>query len=338
MAPRFSGEDIVNAAPLKHFRPADGKPVPVGNVWEVRFAKPMRGDIAFKIEYFERLSRKTEIVALNALDASDQRGRVALEENAVFSVAPECSSALETDFVGKTLILNMSDKTLGDWRKLASDVREGSFSAPSIRRFTEVSRNGFVTAETLELNVAQTDLLRIDAAGLEMLELRTDGRPAELFDAGDDEYYLLLRKKATVGSTRVEFVYRGNFAEGNAPKVEALRTSAHPARAEWYFSENLSGGTCAVSRIFGLPADKVAIGKNSSVVPKCFGDFIPCCAFETERYPYVDADASLVFFRDTPPPVGPERLDDKWAFSALALVVLLRVLVALLLRRRKINA
>ena len=338
LAPRFSGEDIVNAAPLKHFRPADGKPAPVGNVWEVRFAKPMRGDIAFKIEYFERLGRKTEIVALNALDASDQRGRVTLAENDVFAVAPESASVLDSDFVGKTLVLNMSDKTLGDWRKLASDVREGSFSSPSIRRFTEISRNGFVTAETLELNVDQTDLLRIDAAGLEVLELRTDGRPVELFDAGDNEFYLLLRKKATVGSTRVEFVYRGNFAEGNAPRVEALRTSAHPARAEWYFSENLSGESCEVSRIFGLPADKVKNGKNHPLAPRCFDDFVPCCAFETERYPYVDAGASLVFFRDTPPSVGPERLDEKWAFSVLAIVVLLRLLVALLLRRRKINA
>ncbi len=338
LAPRFSGEDIVNAAPLKHFRPVDGKPAPDGNVWEVRFAKPMRGDIAFKVEYFERLGRKTEIVAFNALDASDQRGRVALEENGVFAVAPECAAVPDADFVGKTLVLNMSDKTLGDWRKLASDVREGSFSAPSIRRFTEISRNGFVSAETLELNVAQTDLLRIDATGLDVLELRTDGRPAELFDAGDAEFYLLLRKKSAPVSTRVEFVYRGKFADSHAPKVEALRTSAHPERAEWYFAENLSGGTCEVSRIFGLPADKVKSGKNRPAAPKCFDDFVPCCAFETERYPYVDAGASLVFFRDMPPPVGPERLDEKWAFSVLAFVVLLRLLVALLLRRRKINA
>lgn len=338
LAPRFSGEDIVNAARVKNPFPEDDKKSADGNIWEVRFAKPMRGNIAFHIEYFERLSRTTEIVAVNALETSDQRGRIEIGENNVFSVAPESASILEADFVGKSIVLNTSDATLSDWRKIKTDVREGSFSAPRIRRFSEISRRGFVTSEEIELTVAQTDLLRINAMSNEILEMRTDGIPATLFESGDDNYYLLLRKKEDGVPTKIEILYRGKFEKGEAPLVKALRMSAHPARAEWYFSEAVSGGTCEISHIFGLPAAKATPCEKEVGAPAGLRKFVACCAFETESYPHIDADASVVFSRDGPPPVGPERLDEKWAFGVLAIIVLLRLFVAVQLRRKKINA
>lgn len=334
LAPRFSGEDIVNAAPLKDALPVDGENSPSGNVWEVRFAKPMRGDIAFSVEYFERLSRTTKIAAVNALGASDQRGRAEIVANGVFDVAPESKPVLENDFVGKCIVLNTSDGTLADWRKLKTDVREGSFSAPLVRRFSEISRSGFVTAETIELKVVQTDLLRIHTAGTEILELRKDGVSAELFDAGDDDYYLLLRKKENDTPTRIEILYRGEFPEGKNASVEVIRTSAHPARVEWCFDENISGGSCEISRIFGLPVSKVATCEKIAKVPKYFDDFTVCCAYETEHYPHLDAGANVLFFSDVLPPVGPERLDEKWAFGVLGGLVFLRILLAVLFRRR----
>lgn len=334
LAPRFFGEDIVNAASVKNVLPADGKNPPCGNAWEVRFAKPMRGDIVFCVEYFERLSRTTEIAAINALDTGDQRGRAEIVPNKVFTIAPESKAALEGNFVGKSIVLNTSDGTLSDWRKLKTDVREGSFTAPFVRRFSELSRNGFVTAESIELKVEQTDLLRIHAAGTEILELRTDGLPAELFDAGNDEYYLLLQKKENGAPTRIEMLYRGGFPVGESAVVEAVRTSAHPARVEWYFAENLSNGVVEISRIFGLPAAKVSVCEKIAEPLKYFGNFTTCCAYETEHYPHLDAGATVLFPGDVPSSIGPERLDEKWAFGVLGVLVLLRILLALFFRRK----
>lgn len=335
LAPRFSGEDIVNAAPVKNVLSGDdGNPLPA-NAWEVRFAKPMRGEISFRVEYFERLSGTTEISAVNALDTGDQRGRVEIDANDIFTVVPDSAAIPDSDFVGKRIVLKMTDKTLADWRKLKTDVREGSFSAPVVRRFTEISRSGFFSAEEIELRVVQTDLLRINASGTEVLEVRADGVPAQLFDAGDDDYYLLLRRKESGEATRIEIVYRGKFAEGTQNRIEALRTSALPARVSWAFSEKLSGASCEISRIFGLPVTKLEPSGKISKAPKCFGAFSAFCAFETERYPHTDAGADVVFFRDAPASVGPEQLDEKWAFGVLAALIVLRLLVAVLLRRKK---
>lgn len=329
LAPRFFGDDIVNAVPA-------GKKSSSENVWELRFAKPMRGEIAFNVEYFERLSGTTKIDAVNAPDAGEQSGRLEIEANDVFRLAPESAAVLEGDFSGKSAVLKATDKTLSDWRKLKTDVREGSFSAPTVRRFSRISGSGFVTVETIELKVAQTDLLRIDAAGTEILDVRTDGVPAEIFDAGENDFYLLLRKKEEKQLTRIEILYRGKFADGDC--VEAVRTSAHPARVEWCFAENLSAGSCEISRIFGLPVSKVQACEDIPALPKCFEGDSAFCAFETERYPHVDAGATVVFFRDAPTPVGPERLDEKWAFGVLAGLILLRLIAAVLLRRGKATA
>lgn len=337
LAPRFFGEDIVNAVPAGTTSPADEKKSSRGNVWELRFAKPMRGEIAFNVEYFERLSRTTRIDSVSAPDASDQCGRAEVEKNDVFEVVAESASALEGDFSGKNIVLKTSDKTLADWRTLKTDVREGSFSAPHVRRFTRISRDGFVTAETVELKVAQTDLLRIDAAGrgTEILDVRTDGVPAGIFDAGGDDYYLLLRKKEGDATTHIEVLYRGKFDDAENACVEAVRTSAHPARVEWYFAENLSDETCEIARIFGLPASKVKSAEKIPAPPKYFSDFDAFCAFQTEHYPHIDAGATPAFFRDASPSVGPARLDEKWAFGVLAALVLLRLFVAVLIRRSR---
>lgn len=338
LAPRFSGEDIVNAACVKNPLLAGGNAAENGTVWEIRFAKPMRGDITFRVEYFERLSRITKIDSVNALEVSDQCGQLDLAENDTFALDSESEPAAVADFTGKSVVLKMTDKTLSDWRKIRTDVREGSFSAPAVCRFSKVSRNGAVTAERIDLTVMQADLLRIGAAGNEILEVLTDGTPAKLFDAGDGNFYLLLRKKESGALTSIEILYRRSFPKGENPLIEPVRISAHPARAEWYFSENLSAGICGIARIFGLPADKASPCDEEPELPEWFPEFVVCRAFETEHYPHVDAGAEVCFPRATPPPVGPEQLDEKWAFCVLGAIVFLRILVALLLRRKKINA
>lgn len=360
LAPRFYGDGVVSAAPAKTGVPANTVSGGTGkNVWEVRFAKPMRGEMLFKIEYFEVLSPKTKIASVGILDAAEERGKLEVVPGKVFSPTQYLPLVENLDFSGKSVELEVAPAVVENWEKLKSGVREGSFSAPKIRRFSRVAADGFVTAETLELQVARTDLLRIAPAESDILGVRVNGVPENIFVGEDGAYYLLLRKNADGESTRINLLYRGKFSSAGSGIVEPLRTSAYPVRVAalpagtagkesakapepcitWSFVGDIAGKSFEPEKVFGHPASEsrqttVPVLPEGVLAGNARESQTQIFAYETADYPPADPGASVVFFDDKAAS-GRDLSRERWAFGVLALVVLLRIILAVVFRRKR---
>lgn len=362
LAPRFYGDGVVSAVPVKTDVSSGAvSATSEKNVWEVRFAKPMRGEILFKIEYFEVLSPKMKITSVSVLDVAEERGRLEIIPGKIFSPAQYLPLIENVDFSGKSVELEVVPVAVKGWEKLKSGVQEGSFSAPQIRRFSRISDNGFVTAETIELDVIRTDLLRIAPTESEILSVRVNDVPADIFVGEDGSSYLLLRKNASNESTRIHLLYRGKFspAQSGIGIVEPLRTSAYPGHnamrpaessegesAEalapcmaWTFVGDIAGKSFEPEKVFGRVATECRQTPDSDI-PKCLlGGSVreaetQVFAYETADYPSADPGATIVFFEDKTAS-GRDFSRERWAFGILALVVLLRIIIAVVFRRKR---
>lgn len=364
LAPRFNGDSIINAT-LEG--PAENGG---GNLWELRFAKPMRGDVHFEVEYFEVLNPTTQIAALSIPDALEEYGKLEIESAGVFVPPTESEFSKDANFAGKSLELKVAETVIDSWRQLKSDVREDAFSLPKIYRFSQLAPGGFVTAECIKLKVVKTDLVRLDASGTEILDVRVDGVPVNLSVAADGMGYLLLPKKADETPTQIDLLYRGVFAANGPCVVEPVRTSVYPTPEAlkslgrdvegeseqdtepcltWYFSGNVAGESVEVSSIFGAPISKCRPASVPENLQKRLADepiSSPLRAFvqsrqqnaifagETTSYPQGDPGATVVFIKDRPA-TAKWANQELWAFGILAFIILLRLLIAAVFRKKR---
>lgn len=307
LAPRFFGEAVAAASPANA-----GADDAAGDVWEIRFSKPMRGDVVFGVVYFRELARAMTFEPVSVLDVAEERGEIELVPGGVFRVAEDAPLARGTEFAGPVAV-ELEESVLADWRRLRSGVSDGSFVCPRLSRFTCVSADGWANFDVWEIEARRTDLLRIVSAGTEILGARLDGAPAAFFES-DGDFYLTIPRTEEGAKLRLEILSRGRFAEGATRVASAPRTSARPKRVRWAFAPNVAGANLGVTEIFGLPADKVVAAALPEKMPLCFEAFPATAAFETDRVPCSDEGATLVF--ETPVSEPPAALPDR-AFHAL---------------------
>ncbi|MGN0834704.1 MAG: hypothetical protein ACI4QA_02600 [Candidatus Spyradosoma sp.] len=309
LAPRFFGEAVAAASPVNAAADADSSEADAaaGEVWEIRFSKPMRGDVVFGVVYFRELARTMTFEPVSVLDVAEERGEITLVPGGVFRVAEDAPLARGTDFA-EPVAVELEESVLADWRRLRSGVSDGSFVCPRLSRFTCVSADGWANFDVWEIEARRTDLLRVVSAGTEILGARLDGAPAAFFES-DGDFYLTIPRTEDGAKARLEILSRGRFAEGKSRVASAPRTSARPKSVRWAFAPNVAGATLRVTEIFGLPADKVAAVAAPENAPACFTAFPATAAFETDRVPCSDEGAALVF--ETPVAAPPASLSDR---------------------------
>ena len=307
LAPRFFGEAVAAASPVNA-----GADAAAGAVWEIRFSKPMRGDVVFGVVYFRELARAMTFEPVSVLDVAEERGEIALAPGGVFRVAEDAPLARGTEFT-EPVAVELEESVLADWSRLRSGVSDGSFVCPRLSRFTCVSAGGWTNFDVWEIEARRTDLLRVVSAGTEILGARLDGAPAAFFES-DGDFYLTIPRTEEGAKVRLEILSRGRFAEGATRVASAPRTSACPKRVRWAFAPNVAGANLGVTEIFGKPADKVAAAVLPEKTPPCFEAFPATAAFETDGLPCSDEGAALIF--ETPAPAPSDALFDR-AFRAL---------------------
>ena len=194
---RFSGEDVVSFAPAEE---GDG-------LWEVKFSKPIRGNVAVAAEFFTALpvADSVKVRSVSAADADRQSAWLAVERGDVFaalkSLSPEKVSAADVPeelrgslsgrdwFVEKyaekySAEVSVSPETLAAWRDCMADTHRDSFVGESIARHTVFSREKALTEERVTLKTLRSDVLRIALPeGGELKAVAVNGAAAEIVPA-----------------------------------------------------------------------------------------------------------------------------------------------------------
>lgn len=174
LAVRFFGKDLISTAKT------EDNP----SVYELRFSKPIRGNVRLSAEFFTPLplTNVVRIPRVFVADAERQNAWLAVENGNVFtelkSHSPEkvaeadVPAELRPFLDGKSWMLEkyaekypaesaISADAVRSWNESRSDVHRDSFRAESLRRYTVYNRENAITEEQISLNVTRSDVLRI---------------------------------------------------------------------------------------------------------------------------------------------------------------------------------
>ena len=332
LAPRFSGDQVVSASALENASAADA------NVYEVRLAKPMRGEIPFAVRYFVPFEEETKIGSLAVLDVAREHGSARVHcgkildmengrgGNAEFSeegnaVGGERGVWATADFSGKTLVAKAFPRALEDWQSAKTGVSDDSFSGVSTNRVSVISPAGARTEETISLRAAHTELLRIEPGKAKLLSVKNGGVPAKVFSDNSGALYVPVDKNPDGAESKISLLYQSDFG-GEFKEIIPAETSARPTKMRWEFRANSGNAPAEVLSVFGQRAREAGRATGAGDAKS---------AFVSEESKFAFAPAMVVC---EPAKIPEQKSDGKYFLATLAGFVVLRLLAMRFLRKR----